>query len=109
MGNGPQLATARCLVPESSDAMRDLTRYRGETGVGKNDTSSLVWRKSSASGASNCVEVAFLARSVRVRSSTDPVGQELAFSLPEWTAFLVGVRNGEFDYGPSSVAQHEPR
>lgn len=54
------------------------------------------WRKSLMSGTSNCVEVAFVGRSVLVRHSKDPGGATLTFTLGEWSAFVAGVRNGEF-------------
>lgn len=57
----------------------------------------LVWRKSTASGGGNCVEVAFADDAVRLRNSQHPSGPELMFSRAEWDAFLTGVRDGEFD------------
>lgn len=65
--------------------------------MAKFDTLRLVWRKSRASGTSNCVEVAFDEQSVLVRHSKDPLGPVLAFSRSEWAAFLAGVRKGEFE------------
>lgn len=62
--------------------------------------SELTWRKSSRSGAtgSNCVEVAELSGGVRaVRDSKDPSGPALRFTPSEWSAFVAGVRDGEFD------------
>jgi hypothetical protein len=56
-----------------------------------------IWRKSTASGTSECVEVAFIDQSVLLRQSEHPSGPVLAFSRAQWAAFLVGVRNGEFD------------
>lgn len=59
----------------------------------------LRWRKSGASGADGCVEVAMrddLAQ-VHVRDSKVPDGAVLTFTAREWDAFLEGVRNGEFD------------
>lgn len=56
-----------------------------------------VWRKSAASGAGNCVEVAFTNESVLVRDSKDQLGPVLSFSPAEWTAFLIGARSAEFD------------
>lgn len=44
-----------------------------------------------------CVAVAADESGVRVRSTTS--GATVAFSADEWTAFLAGVRNGEFDLG----------
>ena len=57
------------------------------------------WVKSSLSLANgNCVEVADLPdRGVGVRNSRDPDGLVLRFRPDEWSAFLGGVRNGEFD------------
>ena len=65
--------------------------------MAKSDRAPLVWRKSSASAANDCVEVAFAEQAVLVRCSRDPSGPTLSFSKPEWAAFLAGVRNGEFD------------
>lgn len=56
------------------------------------------WRKSVASGSNgDCVEVAFTDKSVLMRNSQYPLGPQLSFSYSEWTAFLTGVRQGEFD------------
>ncbi len=59
--------------------------------------SSLTWRKSKASDAGNCVEVALGGESVLIRHSRNPSGLVLSFSRSEWIAFLRGVRGGEFD------------
>jgi hypothetical protein len=55
------------------------------------------WIKSTISGEDNCVEASFDEAGVRVRSSKQPEGAVLHFSTSEWTAFLAGVRAGEFD------------
>ena len=57
------------------------------------------WMKSSLSFSNgNCVEVASLPNGViGVRDSKDSDGPVLRFTSDEWTAFLGGVRNGEFD------------
>ena len=65
--------------------------------MGDSERSTLAWRKSEASGAGDCVEVALDHDLVLVRSSKDGAGPVLSFSRSEWTAFLVGVRNGTFD------------
>jgi hypothetical protein len=56
-------------------------------------------RRSDNSGS--CVEVADNLLSehglVLVRDSKNPSGGVLAFTGPEWTAFVGGVHDGEFD------------
>jgi hypothetical protein len=75
--------------------MRFTSKRRGC--VAQNEPAHLEWRKSSASNSGECVEVAFLARSVLIRHSGDPSGPVLTFSDREWAAFLTGARSGEFD------------
>jgi hypothetical protein len=59
----------------------------------------LSWIKSSFSYANgNCVEVASLPHGgIGLRDSKDTEGPILRFTPDEWSAFLGGVRNGEFD------------
>ncbi len=55
------------------------------------------WRRSSRSGANNCVEVARVGGFVAVRDSKNPDGPKLVFRTREWAAFAAGVKAGEFD------------
>jgi hypothetical protein len=58
----------------------------------------LRWFKSSASAAGNCVEVAHLpGGGVAVRDTKDRAKAAHVYTRPEWEAFLVGAKNGEFD------------
>lgn len=61
----------------------------------------LTFRKSSRSNGTwtqNCVEVADLPGGGRVvRDSKNQDGPTLTFTEGEWTAFLGGVKDGEFD------------
>jgi hypothetical protein len=59
------------------------------------------WRKPTASGSSNCVEVAASREAVHVRDSKHQDGPVLTFTPDEWLAFLKGVRAGEFDLRPA--------
>lgn len=58
------------------------------------------WRKSSYSGSTNdCVEIADLADGGRaVRDSKNPDDGFFRFTAEEWSAFVQGVKAGEFDH-----------
>lgn len=59
----------------------------------------LHWRKSSYSGENGaCVEIGNLpSGGVAIRDSKNPDGPALAFTPEEWTAFLLGAIDGEFN------------
>lgn len=61
--------------------------------------SSRTWLRSSfCQGASDtCVDVALGPGDIGVRDSKAPDGPVLRFTAEEWEAFLLGVRNGEFE------------
>jgi hypothetical protein len=63
------------------------------------DLDGAIFRKSSRSGSEgNCVEVSTnLIDVVAVRDTKDRDGGTLVFTPSEWSAFLDGVRQGEFD------------
>jgi hypothetical protein len=62
------------------------------------DLRGLRWFKSSASAEGSCVEVAHLPEGgVAVRDTKDRTKAPHVYTRPEWEAFLVGVKNGEFD------------
>ncbi|RJO72167.1 DUF397 domain-containing protein [Nocardia panacis] len=63
------------------------------------DQSGAEWFKSSHSGGGqDCVEVAHLdGGMVGVRDSKATGGPALVFTPSEWSAFVAGVRDGEFD------------
>lgn len=63
------------------------------------DLARAKWFKSSRSGGGkDCVEVAHLDEgAVGVRDSKNPTGPALVFSPSEWSAFIAGAKDGEFD------------
>jgi len=59
---------------------------------------NLRWFKSSASASGACVEVAHLpGGGVAVRDSKDRSKAPHVYTRREWEAFVIGVKNGEFD------------
>lgn len=66
--------------------------------TGRRGMASVTWRTSSHSNDIDaCIEVAGLAGGGwAVRDSKDPRGAVLMFTAAEWTAFVGGVRDGEF-------------
>jgi len=63
--------------------------------MGKLDQPSPVnWRKSTFSGANECVEVAFDGRSVMVRDSKNTGDLPLTFRIDAWRIFLARVKAG---------------
>lgn len=59
----------------------------------------VTWQKSRRSNPSgNCVEAALLPTGeVAVRNSRDPEGPALIYTPAEIEAFILGVRDGDFD------------
>ncbi|NYI07757.1 DUF397 domain-containing protein [Allostreptomyces psammosilenae] len=63
-------------------------------------STEVLWRKSSYSGAGQCVEVAAPgAMLVTVRDSKNPDGPRLAFTAGAWSAFVTSTRGGDFERG----------
>jgi Domain of unknown function (DUF397) len=55
------------------------------------------WRKSTRCDSGACLEVAVRDDRVLIRESDRPDGPWLEVSRASWTAFVRGVRAGEFD------------
>lgn len=59
--------------------------------------SAPAWRKSSYCANGTCVEVALVGDDYLVRDSKRPQDPFLSFTREEWTAFVDGVKAGEFE------------
>jgi hypothetical protein len=69
-----------------------------EVPVAEEDFATALWRKSSNSGDSDCVEVALNTELIGVRDSKNrSTGPVLAFTRDAWASFVSGLRAG--DYG----------
>ncbi|MBB5868643.1 hypothetical protein F4553_002022 [Allocatelliglobosispora scoriae] len=56
------------------------------------------WRVSTRSGTNGaCVEARYADEQVHLRDSKDREGGQLAFNAGDWSAFIEGVKAGEFD------------
>ena len=67
---------------------------------GPNRHSTLLWRKSSASGADGgCIEVAVRDSSVLIRDSRDRLGTRLAFDPAHWRTFVGRIKSGTMTPG----------
>ena len=59
----------------------------------------LFWLKAHCSTANGqCVEIASTVGKIAMRDSKDPDGPILVYTPTEFSAFLEGARNGEFDH-----------
>ena len=62
------------------------------------DLSTAVWWKSSRSnGQGQCVECTYGDGVLALRDSKDPQGPVLRFTRTGWSAFVAGIKDGEFD------------
>ena len=66
------------------------------------DLSTAHWVRSRLCSSDGCVEVAHLADgNVAIRDSKDMRKAAHVFDRDEWSAFVAGVKNGEFDLAVS--------
>ena len=74
----------------------------GKSMQGSRDLPGHMWRKSTFSASSNCVEVCVRNDAVQVRNTRDH-SVVVNFTGAEWTAFVAGVRDGQFDPGTLGI------
>lgn len=65
--------------------------------ISKIDRNALAWRIASRSAGGNCVQVAKASDLIAVRHSRNPDGEIILYTKPEFSAFLDGAKQGEFD------------
>lgn len=91
-------SSSRTMMPQPSTKYSySLSAKEGKVMASPQEQEGIVWRKSSASAGTNCVEVASAGMSIYVRDSKNPGGPILSFDHAEWIAFLVGAQQGVFD------------
>ncbi|MFC7382600.1 DUF397 domain-containing protein [Sphaerisporangium rhizosphaerae] len=62
------------------------------------DISDVTWLSAPGSASDDRIEIAYLpGGAVALRNPADPNGTVLRFTPGEWNAFVLGVRDGEFD------------
>ncbi|GII88585.1 hypothetical protein Ssi03_65750 [Sphaerisporangium siamense] len=62
------------------------------------DISDATWLSAPGSTSEDRIEIAYLpGGAVAMRNPSDPAGTVLRYTAAEWNAFVLGVRDGEFD------------
>lgn len=63
------------------------------------DLSNAEWlRAEESEGEDEAIEIAFVGEYIAMRNSAEPDGTVLVFTEAEWDAFVLGAKDGEFDF-----------
>lgn len=62
------------------------------------DLGKLSWQVTQRCNGGTCVRVASIGEQVLIGDSKSPSGPVLSYSRDEWTAFVAGVKQGDFDH-----------
>jgi Domain of unknown function (DUF397) len=95
----PHAAQALCLARVAFPSPGRGRKRQVNNGIPADQLAPVSWRKSRVSNPSgSCAEVAELpGGAIAVRNSRHPSGPALIYTHAEVAAFLMGVKNGEFD------------
>jgi hypothetical protein len=88
--------TSAVVYVPSIGTSRVVVRFMGESMEHKM-LEALAWKSARSCTGGNCVQVAPAGRMVAIRDSKNPGGAILTYSPDEWTAFVEGVKNEDFD------------
>jgi len=58
---------------------------------------SLSWHTARRCDGGNCVRIASSADTIVIGDSKNPDGPTLSYTYAEWTTFVQGIRDGDFD------------
>src|SRR5262249_20597974 len=89
---------AQIFVAKRNERRMGWHGMSGKITLSDSERSNLAWRKAQRSTANGqCVELASAVGNIAIRDSKDPDGPVLVYTSAEFSAFLEGARNGEFD------------
>jgi hypothetical protein len=78
--------------------VRKMSDVREKAELYALDISDATWLSAPGSNSEDRIEIAYLpGGAVALRNPSDPDGTVLRYTAAEWHAFVLGVRDGEFD------------
>lgn len=72
-------------------------RWVRSTFCGSGACAEVKWKTSTFCADKSCAEVSHQHRVWKIRNNQDPDGPVVTFTEDEWTAFVAGVKDGQFD------------